>query len=344
MNLSLRHDPSDRPGPAAWWQRVRQTLRRDTRPLLGLHPVGVAERDLPELRARLDELGQTLGLRIELGRPDAGVAVLCVAYAGRTPAQIVKSQIGNRLAVLFDRAEPPEMQRAELLRQLMLLPQLEKHMARGAQASSLAAATTLPQAPTPEVPTSAPFDADFDSRLQAEQLRGESPSTAERDLVAHVLRGLHDEGTEVLVAQYGPQAALRMDFAARLVSLDPRALQGLRVRRELPQLAEGVSLTDQAVVHDLDEVVWHMGIACGRYLLLGQRGDYWHTPLVAVAAERIERHSRQPRHLQLAQALQQGPVSPSTLRRQVRIGVADLRCFLQACLFLGLVRWDPDGR
>jgi hypothetical protein len=325
----------------AWWQRVRQTLRRDARPLVGLQSVGVAERDQRELRARLDELGQALGLRFELGRSDASVVVLCVDYAGRAPAPIVKAQIGGRPALLFERAEPPEAQRTELLRQLMQLPQLAEHMARLAPPTTLAAASTLPAA---EAAVSAPFDLDFDSRLQADQLQGMNPSAAERALVAHVLRGLHDEGTEVLQAQYGPQAALRMDFAARLVSLDPLALQGLRVRRELPRPGDGSPLTDQAVVHDLDEVVWHLGIACGRYVLLNQPQDHWHAPLSALAAERIERYSRQPRHLDLMRLLQRGPVTPSVLRRQVRIGVADLRCFLQACLFLDLIRWDRPPR
>jgi hypothetical protein len=171
-------------------------------------------------------------------------------------------------------------------------------------------------------------------------LRAPAPDAATRALVAHVLRGLHDDSTEVLLAGYGPQAALRMDFAARLVLLDPQALQGLRVRRELPRLDDSAGLTDQAVVHDLDEIVWHLGLACGRYALLQAPADYWHARLTGTAAHQIERYSRQPRHLELMRRLQQGPASPSELRRHVRIQVADLLCFLQACLFLGILHWE----
>ena len=332
-----RRSPNSPSGP--WWLRLRRGLARQRVPALALQPLGVAKRDLALLRGLFDRLQPELGLRIDLTGGDRDVVLLDADYAGRTPASIVKSLTGDRPVVLFERPDGSQGVdldgvRAELLRQLGHLPQLRDRVAR------LLAAPVQPAHRGGDEPASAAaFETDFDSDLPAGQVQAQSPGAEERALVSHVLRGLVDDSTEVLVASFGPQAALRMDFAARLVSLDPRALQGLRVRRELPRLGDAATLTDQAVVHDLDEVVWHLGIACGRYTLLGAPADDWHTALVAVDAAQIERFTRQPRHLQLMQRLQQGPVSPSDLRRQVRIQVADLRSFLQACLFLGLVRW-----
>jgi len=353
VNLSLHSVPPSRhPRRTAggsgqrWWQRLRRGLARDRRPLLVLQPIGVAQRDLQLLRGLFERLGDELQMRFDLNGGERDTVLLDIDYVGRTPATIVKALTGDRTVLLFERPDDslPDragLLRSELLRQLSHLPPCREPVLR------LLAAEQARPLPTPQ--PSRPhggstldlaFDTDFDSMLQAEQLRAQAPDADTRALVAHVLRGLHDDSAEVLLAGYGPQAALRMDFAARLVSLDPQALQGLRVRRELPRLNEAVGLTDQAVVHDLDEIVWHLGMACGRYPLLQSPPDYWHARLVGTAAHQIERYSRQPRHQELMRRLQQGPASPSELRRHVRIQVADLLSFLQACLFLGLVQWE----
>lgn len=334
------------PGPEPWWRRLgRRWPRRDARPVVALQPVGMAPRDLPALRRTLDDLGRMLGVRFDLDAPDAATVLLDIDYAGRTPVPLVKAQTLGRPAVLVETADGPdaasrEAQRQELLRQLLALPAL-RHLT--APAGPAEAAPHAPQAGAlqgePGSSLSAAFDSAFDSVLQAEQLVGLTPDDAGKDLVARVLRGLHDDASPTLVAAYGPQAAMRFDFAARMVALDPLALQGLRVRRELPRLASAPTLTDHAVTHELDEIVWHLGMACGRYVLLGQPDDAWHAALVGHEVERIEPFTRQPRHLELMRRLQQGPATPSQLRRHVRIGVADLRGFLQACLFLGLLRW-----
>lgn len=325
-----------------WWARLRHGLARKRPPALALQPLGMARRDLQMLRGLFDRLGPELGVQFDLAGGDRDVVLLDADYVGRTPASIVKSLTGDRPIVLFERPEgaagaAQALVRTELLRQLAHLPRLREPVAR--LLATDAPGPAVPLTDQASDPASMP-DTDFDSTLNADQLQTVPPGADERALVSHVLRGLHDDSTEVLLASFGPQAALRMDFAARLVSLDPRALQGLRVRRELPRLGDAATLTDQAVVHDLDEVVWHLGIACGRYTLLDAPADYWHATLAGVQAARIERFSRQPRHLELMRRLQQGPASPSDLRHQVRIQVPDLRCFLQACLFLGLVRWQ----
>ena len=350
MNLSLDSVPPRRQARAAgrsgprWWQRLLRGLARDRRPLLVLQPIGMAQRDLQSLRGLFERLGDELQMRFDLNGGDRDTVLLDIDYAGRTPASIVKALTGERPVLLFERPDeslgaPPGLLRGELLRQLSHLPACREPVLRLLAAEQAAPAPEPPREVDGSTLGTA-FDTDFDSRLQAEQLRAQAPDAAARALVAHVLRGLHDDSAEVLLAGYGPQAALRMDFAARLVLLDPQALQGLRVRRELPRLDDSAGLTDQAVVHDLDEIVWHLGLACGRYALLQAPADYWHARLAGVAAHRIERYSRQPRHLELMRRLQQGPASPSELRRHVRIQVADLLCFLQACLFLGLLQWE----
>ncbi len=335
-----------RPGPEPWWRRLgRRWQRRDRRPVIALQAVGMAQRDLPALRRTLDDLGLMLGVRFDLDASDATAVLLDIDYAGRTPVPLVKAQILGRPAVLVETSDGPdaasrEAQRQELLRQLLALPALRHLVAPSRLPERPARAQQVEGSPADASSSlGTVFDSAFDSVLQAEQLVGLTPDAAGRDLVGRVLRGLHDDASPTLVAAYGPQAAMRFDFASRMVALDPLALQGLRVRREVPRLADAPTLTDHAVTHDLDEVVWHLGMACGRYALLGQPHDAWHAPLVGHEVERIEPFTRQPRHLELMRRLQQGPATPSQLRRHVRIGIGDLRGFLQACLFLGLVRW-----
>ena len=47
---------------------------------------------------------------------------------------------------------------------------------------------------------------------------------------------------------------------------------------------------------------------------------------------------------EMARCLSVAPISPAELRRRSRVSLADLRGFLQACLFLGQVHWVPTPR
>lgn len=344
---------SSTPGaPGAWWSRLLRPIGRLRFPVVGLQPVGLGTHDVQALQPLIDDLGDSLGVRFDLGEPDSPAVLLDVDYAGRTPPAIVRAVLAGRPAVMLERPEQGHdgswhAQRAELLRQLAALPMVPRrrngtaHPVQPTAPQRALDVRTQPQPrPRSEGPLSSVFDSDFDSALHRGQVLGEPPGPAQRALVSQVLRGLRDDTTPALCASYGPGAALRIDFETRLVAIDRLALQGLRVRRELPQLADGgVTLTDQATVLELDETVWQLGMACGPFVLLDQPDDAWHHDLVAVAADQVERYSRQPRHLELARLLHAGALSPSALRRHVRIGVPDLRRFLQACLFLGLVRW-----
>jgi signal transduction histidine kinase len=161
-------------------------------------------------------------------------------------------------------------------------------------------------------------------------------------LVTWLLRGLMDSTMKPLTAGYGPQAVMRIDFAQGYALIDPQAQQALRVRRELPEvMAPGVPGAD-AIERDLRELVWDCGIAAGPLRLLDQPVDWWHTPLSTCADPEVQRFTRLPRHLDLAALLFRERVTPAQLQQRTGHAIAEMRPFLQACLFLGLAWWSPD--
>jgi hypothetical protein len=157
-----------------------------------------------------------------------------------------------------------------------------------------------------------------------------------------VLRGRADPTLAPFAASYGTDANLLFDFRAGLVFVDPQAQRQLRVHRELPQPAPGAHAKGDAIVRELDETLWDIGIAAGPYPLLDAPLDWWRTPLRWAVDARVERFSRIPRHCDLARCLIEGPTSPSALRRYAHVGVAELRSFIQAGLMLGLLSWVDD--
>ena len=70
---------------------------------------------------------------------------------------------------------------------------------------------------------------------------------------------------------------------------------------------------------------------------------WWRQPLVALTPHGVWRHSAVPLHLERARALAEGPMTPAQLRQKCRADVAELRCFLQAGLWLGLLGWLQAG-
>lgn len=188
----------------------------------------------------------------------------------------------------------------------------------------------------------AAYDSQFDTRLDAEQLDSCLLQHGHRTVMQQVLRGRADPLLPNFAASYGAEANVQFDFRARLVFIDPQAQRQLRVHRELPQPALGARPKGDAIVRELDETLWDMGIAGGQFPLLDAPHDWWRTPLRWAVDARVERYSRIPRHCDLARCLSQGPTSPSELRRYAHVSVADLRSFLQASLMLGLLRWTTD--
>jgi len=350
--------------PRTWWSTLRSRLgaaadgaapaaARRRLPAVRLHAVGLPVRELQSLRPVLERLCERLALRFELLEQGGEIVLLDVDYAGRTPTHIVHALKEDRPVVLVSAidqdaaplAERIERRHDELLRQLMNIPLVCKRSVRWSAAGWLPQVTG--RRPQPDAPISSlasAFDSEFDSTLDAEELRAETPNAAQNAFVRRVVDGLRGTNMQLLAASYGPGAGMRLDFDGGVAQIDALALQALRVRRELPALETSLRLTVDAQALDLDRVAWDIGLACGRFALLGAPPDDWHAPLIGVALERIERHTRQPRHLELGRRLATASATPSELRRHVRISVRDLRCFVQACLFLDLVRWAPPAR
>jgi hypothetical protein len=186
------------------------------------------------------------------------------------------------------------------------------------------------------------YDSQFDTRLDAELLDSALLQHGHRTVMQQVLRGRADVLLPTFAASYGADANIVFDFRARLVFIDPQAQRQLRVHRELPQPAPGARAKGDAIVRELDETLWDIGIAAGPYPLLDAPHDWWRTPLRWAVDARVERYSRIPRHCDLARCLIEGPASPSELRRYAHVGLADLRSFIQAGLMLGLLNWMDD--
>lgn len=315
-------------------------------PQVWLHAGAVPGADLWPLQRLLDDIGVEHGVRYRLGKGrSCRAALLDLDTATHAPPAVVRQHTAALAAVLYERAaahdfQTWQQQRPELARQLScLLPR------RGPESPRVPAAV-----PTGDDGTGAPssvlsslFDDAADREPDAAARVGLSPTATERELVARVLAGLDDLAAPALHAGFGPQAALQVDFAGWRVRLDPDALRGLRVRRALPRLDASARPAEGALEIDLDQFVWDLGQACGDHVWLDQPAQPWDCPLTDLALERVERYTRRSRHLELARRLQQGPATPEDLRRHVRIGVPELRRFVQACLFLGLLKW-ADGR
>lgn len=323
--------------PAAWWQRLRQRWWQRRVPDLRLHPAGVPASDLAGLQPLLADIAAERGLRLVIcSGPDCDAALLDLATATGAGRDEVRARTAGLPAILYERpAATPigwHMQRAELARQLLALPALRRRDAANAP---------LPAAGDTASVLSTVFD-DDDEGNAAGAGPGLVPDAAQRDLVGCVLQGLRDAKRPPLHASYGPQAHLRADFEAARVWLDPLALRALRIGRLLPRCDAAALPGAQAQLLALDSFAWELGLACGPYVLLDEPADPWRVALVGLAADRVERYSRQPRHLELARRLHKGPATPAALCRHVRIDAAELRRFVQACLFLGLVRWQLD--
>lgn len=310
---------------------------------IALQHVMPSDSDLNSVQAVLDKVGEELDVQFELKATGGDIVLMDADLASRMSPQLVQAFAEERPLVtmrglrrhdelLLSVTERFERRQRELLLQLREIPLVRRRAGSGTQR----AAPTVPQ----EGPSVA-FESDFDSHLDGVELLAAEVAEGQRQLVQRVLDGLRSPRAAVLAASYGPGANLRFDFHSRLVTIDALALQHLRVRRDLPEAAPGAAPQADAQVRELDETVWDLGLASGPYALLDEPHDWWHVTLAWTPGARIERYSRVPRYLELARCLQAAPLSPSELRRQARVGVADLRRFVQAALMLGLLQWQP---
>jgi hypothetical protein len=299
--------------------------------------LGFASDDLDTLPAVLDDVGRELGVELRLDRARGDLVLAEESFVARVAPQVLHAFLEERPLLTIERPLANDGDTRRRGRQLHAeLVRLLQDMAESRDPD------TPPQAVDPAAPDSG-FDSGFDSRLQAAQLPGADLDPDRADLLNRLRRGLVDPSQPPLAAGYGRGAALRIDFASGVALLDELADQRLRISRELPYLAGVATPEAGAKTRDLDLVVWDIALAAGGFRLLHSPVGWWRTPLVVRARIDLTRYTRQPRHLEIARCLAQGPISPADLRRRCRLSLLDLRGFLQAALFLGLVHWVSDG-
>jgi hypothetical protein len=312
------------------------------RPRLTLQYLGLSDEDLRALRPMVERAGESLGVRLSLQRSAGDIVVVDERFAAQVSPQILNAYCEERPVVSVDGdslafdefdAALDRLERCQeaLLRQLRAIPLVRRSVARAAG---------KPQSREAE----SGFDSQFDSRLDASRLAAPSLASVHEEVVTRLLAGMVEPSASPLTLSYGPGATMVVDFEAGLVRSDPLAQQHLRVQRELPLPAPEACPGLKVSVRTLDETVWDMGIACGRYKLLEQPEDWWHTPLEAARLVHADRYTRTPRMLEMARCLADSPVTPAELRRYAAASVSDVRCFVQACLFLGLAYWAPWRR
>lgn len=294
--------------------------------------------DLDSLPAVLDGVGRELGVELRLDGVGGDVVLAERDFVERVAPQVLHAFLEERPLLTVargggdaaDALRRAQVLHAELVRQLNLLAE-----SPGAGPMTAAAGeSTRPDSG---------FDSDFDSRVPTPQLTGQELDPDRAEMLNRLRRGLVDPGQAPLLAGYGREAALRIDFASGQVLIDELADQRLRIARELPALSRGPVPGGRAKVRDLDLVVWDIAHAAGGFRLLHAPVNWWRTPLVVLPQVEVARYTAVPQHLRMARELERGPVSPAELRRRCRVGLPDLRGFLQSALFLGQVYWLPEG-
>jgi hypothetical protein len=299
-------------------------------------------------------VSETLGVHFELQEHAGDVVLLDAQRAAQIAPQVVEAFTDGRpvvsLSALVEQTSPQttssnrlQWREAELLRQLREIPLVRRQAARAARRKPRGALvggdSMLTDTAREHSGLSTSFDTTFDSKLDVDQWAGAELAPAQLDFIQGLLQGLNNPATAPMMASYGEDAHLRFDFGLRRVTLNALAEQYLRVQSEVPRLSPVARTQSHASVRDLHQVVWDVGLACGVCLPLGAPKNWWYQPLTLRSDARIERYTRQPRHLTMALRLATGPATPSVLRSQARVSVAELRRFLQACLMLGLVHW-----
>ncbi|RVT53347.1 hypothetical protein [Rubrivivax albus] len=299
---------------AAFWTRLMPASRHaERRPRLRLQPLGFTDTQVRDLRLICERLGETLDLLLEIDTRAGDLVLADRRFTEQTPA--------HRLAGIAD-ARPLLTQ----LRALPLVRGLSPQFGASGWDPGVVAASSLPSG----------FD-------DAPQTLDAPPFTPAEDLlVTWVLRGLMAPDVKGLVAAYGPQATMRLDFAQGYALIDPAAQQALRVQRRVPTVQDYDSPGADAIARELPALVWDLGIALGDRRLLDQPADGWHTPLATCKDPSVQQYTRLPRHLELASMMFRARLSPAELQRRSGQSVAEIRPFLQACLFLGLAWWAPE--
>jgi hypothetical protein len=304
-----------------------------------LQAVGLSDAHLRQLQPVCTRLGESLAMQLELDSRQGDLVLAESSFVRSTPPQALAHIVDARPLLTCDLTAPAdrvlspmvlfERRQHELLQQLRDLPLVRKSSPEFGPSGWRVALSESSTGPSG-------FDGASTSR--------EAPamSVDQQRLVTCLLRGLIDASSPPLVLSYGQNALMRIDFQQAYALIDPLAQQALRVRREQPELVHQGTPGADAIARDVDELVWDLGIAFGPLRLLDQPSDWWHTPLSTCADPSVQRFTRLPRHLDLAAVLFSARVTPAELQQRTGHSAAEMRPFLQACLFLGMVWWSPD--
>ncbi len=349
---------------SAFWDALRAKFGAAARPDTGrgrtivLQHLVLSDHEINAVQTALQHVGEALGVHFELQEHAGDIVLLDAQRAAQIAPQVVEAFTDGRpvvsLSPMVELTSPQttsanrlQWRQAELLRQLREIPLVRRQAARAARSKGRSGSRTalvggdsmLTDTAREQSGLSTSFDTAFDSKLDVDQWVGAELDPAQLDFIHGLLQGVNNPGAAPIVASYGEDAHMRFDFGLRRVTLNALAEQYLRVQSEVPRLSPVARTQAHASVRDLHQVVWDMGLACGVCLPLGAPKNWWYQPLTLRSDARIERYTRQPRHLTMALRLATGPATPSVLRSQARVSVAELRRFLQACLMLGLVHW-----
>lgn len=309
------------------------------RPLVVQH-LGFESSDLETLPAVLDDVGRELGVELKLAGVGGDLVLADGGFVSRVAPQVLHAFLEERPLLTVTHPEPAATDAVRRARQLhvQLVRQLQG-LTDGPSTFGLSAHvagdTTLPNSG---------FDSSFDSRQQADRLAGSELDPDRAEMLNRLRRGLIDPTQAPMTAGYGKGASLRIDFATGIAQIDELADQRLRISRDLPYLARGAMPEPGAKPRELDLVVWDIALAAGHFRLLHSPVNWWRTPLVVQPLVDVARYTALPQHLAMARALVQAPMAPADLRRHCRVSLSDLRSFLQAALFLGVVHWMADER
>ncbi|MFO1221021.1 MAG: hypothetical protein U1E89_21885 [Burkholderiaceae bacterium] len=340
-----------RSGWNAWadfWRRLH--ARRARWPVVTIGAIGLSGDELGRVRTTLARLSEQLCLSLELRGADAQILLVGARSLQDSSASEFEIQAQGRPVVTLPPpagtdAAPPwadvdgaRMHHA-LLRQLMDLP-IVRRQSRQWSASGWPRDLTQPMLSAIDGDASPGSDAALGDAADADPWHVEPLQGPVRWFVHAFREGLRQMPDQPIEASFGEGASLRVDFAQRAVRIDAPALKALRVQRRLPHLAPGWMPSADAYRHDLEDIAWDVGLACGRAGWFDAPADPWLQPLIGVAVSHMGRFTRQDKHLALARELQAGPLTPAQLLQRVQIGVPALRRVIQACLLLGLVRWS----
>lgn len=338
-------------GPPA---RRPSTRRRGRRSSLVLHHFGVDDLALIELQALIGRLADELGLELLLDQHAGEIALVDEHLLRSVRPQLVAAFCEDRPIVTLKRgprtsgavrgAIDSDALRAQLQALLRAGRPAPGPMRQCVDLPPAADTTSTWPAALPDFSDSAPVvDADLEARLSAAALAHAPIDPARARFLDALYAGLADPARAQLVAGYEGGGLMVIDFTHSHVLLEPRAQDALRLAKRLPMLNAGAVPAAGMQTCELDRVLWSLGWAAGMQPLYAAEADWWHQPLVALKLQEVARYSAVPVHLEMARALAEAPMTPSRLRRKCRVDIAELRCFLQACLWLGLLGWLHGG-